>query len=305
VSKSLRLAIVTGANGGIGFETAKAIARAGYKTILACRNMKRGQVALKELQKVTGLWDAFSVMELDLASFQSIERFAKEFKREHKKLHLLVCNAGVAFNHYDTTYDGIESQFGINFVGHYMLVNKLLDEMRHGEGARITMASSIASSMVRHIDYTRVTDVWRFNRFINYSTSKLALIIYSKSLAKQLQGTGITVNAFHPGLVTTGLYRNIRFSKLPLIQELRDWMWHDQVKGSVTSIYLALSTEVEGKTGGYYAREQPAVVHPDASDIGVQEELTRFTEALIAANTHAPRVLDSINMPRDDEAEAG
>ncbi|KAJ2625746.1 Retinol dehydrogenase 13, partial [Coemansia sp. RSA 1694] len=150
-------------------------------------------------------------MELDLASFMSIDRFVTEFKQQHKRLHLLVCNAGMAFNHYDTTYDGIESQFGTNFVGHYMLINRLLDTMKQSDRARITIASSIAACMVRNIDYARVTDVWRFNRLINYSTSKLALLVYSHALARKLDGSGVTVNAFHPGLVTTGLYRNISF----------------------------------------------------------------------------------------------
>ncbi|KAI8321115.1 NAD(P)-binding protein, partial [Martensiomyces pterosporus] len=276
-----RVAIVTGANGGIGFETAKAVARAGYTTILACRNLKRGQQALKQLQMATGLFDSFSMMELDLASFQSIDRFVDEFKRDHDRLHLLVCNAGVAFNHYDTTYDGLESQFGTNFVGHYKLISQLLDVMKQSGSARITIASSIAACMVRCLDYTRVTHVWRFNRFINYSTSKLALLVYSNALARRLEGTQVTVNAFHPGLVATGIYRYVAFSTLPGIHDFRNWLWHDQVKGSVTSVYLALGADVQGKTGGYYAREQEAVMHPDALSVEEQERLVKFTEVLI------------------------
>ncbi|KAJ2743653.1 hypothetical protein GGI19_006673, partial [Coemansia pectinata] len=195
-----KVAIVTGANGGLGYETAMAIGRAGYTTILACRDLKRGQNAVHKLEKATGLQDSFKLMELDLASFLSIERFATEFKQHHKQLHLLVCNAGMAFNHYDTTYDGLESQFGTNFVGHYMLIDRLLDTMKMSGSARITIASSIAACMVRNIDYSRVTDVWRFNRLINYSTSKLALLVYSHALARKLYGSGVTVNAFHPGL---------------------------------------------------------------------------------------------------------
>ncbi|KAJ2235519.1 hypothetical protein H4R99_001989 [Coemansia sp. RSA 1722] len=296
-SSKQRVAIITGANGGIGMETANAMGRAGYKTILACRNLKRGQRALRELKDTTGL-DNFVLMELDLSSFMSIERFVADFAKSHSQLNLLACNAGMAFNHYDTTYDGLESQFGTNYVGHYLLITKLLDIMKQSESPRITIASSIAACMIHHIDYTRVTDVWRFNRFINYSTSKLALMVYSNALARQLADTGITVNAFHPGLVVTSLYRNMAFSMLPGIHDFRNWLWLDQKKGSVTSIYLALSPELEGKTGGYYAREQPAVMHPDATNTCVQDRLCKFTDILISTNTHAPSFLDSINLQK-------
>ncbi|KAJ2723936.1 hypothetical protein GGI07_002314 [Coemansia sp. Benny D115] len=294
-----RVAIVTGANGGIGFETARAIGCAGYTTILACRNIKRGQEAQIKLQEITGL-DTFVVMEMDLSSFTSIESFVKLFLQKHEKLHLLVCNAGTAFSHYDTTYDGLESQFGTNYVGHYLLINRLLGAMKKAGNARITIASSIAACMIRHIDYSRVTDVWRFSRFVNYSTSKLALLVYSNALARHLKATGITVNAFHPGIVVTSLYRNMTISMLPGIHDFLNWLWLDQKKGSVTSVYLALSPELEGKSGGYYAREQPAMMHPDAQKINVQDRLCQFTEVLIASNTHSQPLLDSINIPRNN-----
>ncbi|KAI9500070.1 hypothetical protein BX070DRAFT_196371 [Coemansia spiralis] len=290
-----KVAIVTGANGGIGLETARALGRAGFTTILACRNLKRGQRALTELEESTGL-KCFVLMEVDLASFMSIEQFAKEFEASYSELHLLVCNAGVAFSHYDTTYDGLESQFGTNFVGHYVLINRLVRMMK--PGGRITVASSVAACMVREIDYTRVTDVWRFDRFANYSTSKLALLAYSNALARRLEPQGITVNAFHPGLVATSLYRNVLFSMLPGIHEFRSWLWLDQKVGSVTSIYLALSPEMEGRSGGYYAREQPAAMHPCATKTEVQERLCQFTEVLVKTNTHAQQLLESINSPR-------
>ncbi|KAJ2850912.1 hypothetical protein IWW36_001538 [Coemansia brasiliensis] len=289
-----RVAVVTGANGGIGFETAKALGRAGFTTVLACRNVKRAQQALQELQLATGL-DTFEVMELDLASFMSIESFVAEFERAHEQLHVLVCNAGMAFGHYDTTYDGLEAQFGTNYVGHYVLVNRLLPALQRAGGARITFASSVAACMVRSLDLSRVTDVWRFNRFANYSTSKLALLVFANALARRLRGTDVTVNAFHPGLVATGLYRNVLLSTLPGIHELRSWLWLDQLSGSVTSVYLALAPELAGKSGGFYAREQLTVVPPAALDTAVQDRLCTFTDVLVATNTHAPSLLDSIN----------
>ncbi|KAJ2773275.1 hypothetical protein IWQ56_001054 [Coemansia nantahalensis] len=289
-----RVAVVTGANGGIGFETAKALGRAGFTTVLACRNAKRARHALQALQAATGA-DSFVVMELDLASFTSIGQFAADFIRAYGRLDVLVCNAGVAFSHYDTTYDGLESQFGTNYVGHYVLIDRLLDTMRQTGRARITIASSVAAGMVGGIDYTRVTEVWRYSRFVNYGASKLALLVLSNALAERLRGTGVTVNAFHPGLVATGLYRNVLVSTLPGIDDLRRWLWLDQVAGSVTAVYLALAPEMDGRSGGFYAREQPATTHPDALCPDAQKRLLAFTEVLISSNTHAPNVLTSLN----------
>ncbi|KAJ1729120.1 hypothetical protein LPJ72_005137 [Coemansia sp. Benny D160-2] len=293
-----RVAIVTGANGGIGMETARALGLAGFTTILACRNSKRGQNALSALENSTGLRDgsAFRLMELDLASFASIERFAGEVERLYGRVHVLVCNAGTAFSHYDTTYDGLEAQFGTNFVGHYVLANRLEPALRRAGRARITVAASVAACMVHEIDYTRVTDVWRFGRFANYATSKLALLVFARALARQLDGCGVTVNAFHPGIVATSLYRNVLFTMLPGVDGfLRRWLWLDQRAGAVTSVYLALSPELDGKSGGYYARELPAATHPDALDVAAQDRLCCFTDILIATNTHAPTLLQSIN----------
>ncbi|KAJ2716765.1 hypothetical protein H4R19_000446 [Coemansia spiralis] len=291
-----RVAVVTGANGGIGFETAKALGRAGFTTVLACRNAKRGRHALQALRAATGA-DTFEMMELDLASFTSITQFASDFIRAYGRLDVLVCNAGIAFSHYDTTYDGLESQFGTNYIGHYVLIERLLDTMKQTGRARITIASSVAAGMVSSIDYSRITDVWRYSRFANYSTSKLALLVLSNALAEKLHGTGVTVNAFHPGLVTTGLYRNVLVSTLPGIDDLRRWLWLDQVAGSVTSVYLALAPELDGKSGGFYAREQPAAAHPDALCPTAQARLLAFTEILVSTNTHAPNVLSSLNQP--------
>ncbi|KAJ2522175.1 hypothetical protein GGI11_001799 [Coemansia sp. RSA 2049] len=293
-----RVAIVTGANGGIGMETARALGLAGFTTILACRNSKRGQNALSALENSTGLRDssAFRLMELDLASFASIERFASEVERLYGRVHVLVCNAGTAFSHYDTTYDGLEAQFGTNFVGHYVLANRLEPALRRAGRARITVAASVAACMVHEIDYTRVTDVWRFGRFANYATSKLALLVFARALARRLDGSGVTVNAFHPGIVATSLYRNVLFTMLPGVDGfLRRWLWLDQRAGAVTSVYLALSPELDGKSGGYYARELPAATHPDALDVAAQDRLCCFTDVLIATNTHAPTLLQSIN----------
>ncbi|KAJ2080525.1 hypothetical protein H4R24_003009 [Coemansia sp. RSA 988] len=296
-AKEVRIAIVTGANGGIGFETAKALGRAGFTTILACRSSKRAQQAQHQLKKITG-HDGFVPMELDLASFRSIDLFALEMKRLYKNVNVLVCNAGVAFMHYDTTFDGLESQFGTNYIGHYLLVQKLVPLLQatlaeHETNARVIVASSIAAGMIRNIEYKRITDVWRFSRFGNYATSKLALVMFSNMMARTLAGSGVNVNAFHPGLVATGLYRHV--SALPGVDALHHWLWLDQATGATTAIFLALAPKLKNITGCYFAREQKTAMPPIANDCFAQDNLQEFTDKLIAANIHPPGLMESIN----------
>ncbi|PIA17754.1 NAD(P)-binding protein, partial [Coemansia reversa NRRL 1564] len=275
--------IVTGANGGIGFEIAKSLGRAGFTTILACRNSKRAHQAQHQLKELTG-HDGYVAMELDLASFRSINQFVMEIKRLYKNINLLVCNAGVAFTHYDTTFDGLESQFGTNYVGHYLLVQKLIPLLKatysnHGTNSRVIFASSITAGMVRNIEYNCITDVWRFSRFGNYATSKLALIMFSNKMARTFK-SGINFNTFHPGLVSTALYRHV--SALPGVDALRNWLWLDQKTGATTAVFLALAPELDNMTGCYFAREQQTTMPLIANNSAAQDYLQEFTEKLIS-----------------------
>ncbi|KAJ1839947.1 hypothetical protein LPJ70_004859 [Coemansia sp. RSA 2708] len=289
------VAIVTGANSSIGYKTAKVLGHAGFTTILACRNLKHAQLAQQQLCESTGL-DTFWVIELDLVSFMSVQQFVAEFHKTYTQLDVLTCNAGVVFGHYDMTYDGLEAQFGTNLVGHYVLVAQLLNTLKATQGAHIMVYSSVAVCMVCGLDYSQITNMWHFSHFVNYSTSKLALLMFANKLVWQLHDCNITINAFHLGLVATGLYCNVLVSILPGIHDFRQWLWLGQVDGTVTTMYLALAPELAGKTSGYYACEQPTVMHPNAQNMAAQDQLCTFTNVLVKTNTHVPNVLDSINV---------
>ncbi|KAJ1839953.1 hypothetical protein LPJ70_004857 [Coemansia sp. RSA 2708] len=154
----------------------------------------------------------------------------------------------------------------------------------------------VAACMVHRLNYSWITDVWCFSCFVNYLTGKLALLMFAKKLAWQLHNYDITVNVFHLGLVAMGLYHNVLVLMLPGIHDFQQWLWLGQVDGAVTTVYLVLAPELAGKTSGYYACEQPTVIHPNAQNMAAQDQLCTFTNVLVKTNTHVPNVLDSINV---------
>ncbi|KAJ2784523.1 hypothetical protein H4R18_001063 [Coemansia javaensis] len=278
-----KLAIVTGANSGIGFETAKAIGRAGYTTILACRNPVLGEEAVARLERQTGLTGRFKFMQLDLASIESVDKFVAAICAREGPVDLLVNNAGVMMCPYALTADGIEMQFGTNHVGHFVLTMGLLDKLKQAPGgARIVVVSSIAASLQRKIDYAMIEKKQCYSRVENYGMVKLANVLFTTALARRLQGTGVTVNALHPGTVATNLMRHVGGSTwlLGMGQKI---VLDNVVTGSLTSVYLALSPDVASESGHFYARAMRRDMHPEGYSIEAQDELWDYTENLVAS----------------------
>ncbi|KAJ2850675.1 hypothetical protein IWW36_001719 [Coemansia brasiliensis] len=281
VPNEQKLAIVTGANSGIGYETAKALGRAGYRTILACRNPQLGAEAIQKLERQTGLLDRFEFKQLDLASFSSIDEFVKDILSRGSSIDILVNNAGVMACPLSKTTENIEMQFGTNHVGHFILTMGLLEQLKKAQdGARILIVSSIASFLQSEIDYTRIEQDARYHHWRNYGISKLANLLFTTALARKLQGSGITVNALHPGTVFTPLHRHVSSSSLGIMAQRV--VLDDVFTGALTSIYLALSPEVQGQSGLFYARGVLRDMHPNAMDQEAQDKLWEYTENLIA-----------------------
>ncbi|KAJ2704180.1 Retinol dehydrogenase 14 [Coemansia sp. IMI 203386] len=277
-----KVAVITGANSGIGFETAKAIGRAGYHTVLACRNMELGAEAVEKLARQTGLEDRFEVMELDLASLESVHGFVDKFKAKWEQLDILVCNAGVMACPLMKTKDGIELQFGTNHVGHFVLTNGLLDRLEKPEdGSRVVIVSSMGAFMTPDINTERIEKDSAYDRSTNYAISKLANMTFGASLARKLEGTKVTVNVVHPGSVSSNLIRYVG-GTYRLIKGMGNLFLLDQVAGALTSIYLALDPEVEGVTGVFFNRCLQMKMHPVALDIAEQDRLWAYTEKLVA-----------------------
>ncbi|XP_045845128.1 retinol dehydrogenase 13 isoform X3 [Meles meles] len=199
--------IVTGANTGIGKQTAMELARRGGNVILACRDMEKCEAAAKDIRGET-LNHRVRARHLDLASLKSIREFAAKITEEEEQVHVLVNNAAVMRCPHWTTEDGFEMQFGVNYLGHFLLTNLLLDRLKASAPSRIINLSSLAH-IAGHVDFDDLN--WEKRKYDTrgaYCQSKLAIILFTKELSRRLQGTGVTVNAVHPGVARTELGRH-------------------------------------------------------------------------------------------------
>lgn len=192
-----RIAIITGANSGIGKETAIDLARRGGKVYIACRDVKRGEDALREIKEKSES-DDVHFLQLDLASLDSVRNFSRRFHELESQLHILINNAGIMAIPKALTQDGIEMQLGTNHLGHFLLTNLLLDLLKAGAPSRIVVVSSVLHR-IGYINKDDLNSEKSYRKWIVYGQSKLANILFVRELSKRLQGTGVTANSLHPG----------------------------------------------------------------------------------------------------------
>ena len=200
--------IITGANTGIGLETAVDLAKRNARVILACRSVERGETAAVEVRKRSGN-DNVVFVQLDLASLDSVRKFAAKILEEELHINILINNAGVmAIPKRTLTQDGFEMQFGTNHLGHFLLTNLLLDRIKEAPSARIVNVSSKGSERGR-LNMDDLNSEKSYSQWSAYEASKLANVLFTRSLAKRLQGTRVTANVLHPGVIVTELTRNM------------------------------------------------------------------------------------------------
>nr|XP_013796618.1 PREDICTED: WW domain-containing oxidoreductase isoform X4 [Apteryx mantelli mantelli] len=210
-----KVVIITGANSGIGFETAKSFALHGAYVILACRNMSRGNDAV---QRILMEWHKAKVeaMTLDLASLHSVQHFAEAFKSKNVPLHILICNAAIFGAPWCLTEDDLESTFQVNHLGHFYLVQLLEDVLRHSSPARVVVVSSESHRFTEikdssgKLDFSLLSppkkEYWAM---LAYNRSKLCNILFSNELNRRLSPHGVTSNAVHPGnMMYSSIHRN-------------------------------------------------------------------------------------------------
>ncbi|CAO3567299.1 unnamed protein product [Mortierella alpina] len=269
-----RVAIVTGGNAGLGLETAKALVEAGYRTIIACRSVKKGQEAVAHIEEETGIKGMAVVMPLDLSSFESIKAFALDFKVQGYGLDVLVNNAGIMDVPFTLTKDGFESQFGVNHLGHYLLTMELLPVLNRSSQGRIVVLSSNAMFPSNGIPFDHLRSKKGYSRLGYYAHSKLANVLFMKGLKRRLDqaGSRITVNAAHPGACRTNLFDSSHPLMRAAMAPFRP-LFRSAEEGALTSIYLALAPELETVSGEYFSDQIPRQVHPAASSEDAQEQL--------------------------------
>lgn len=201
------MVIITGANTGIGKETAIDLAKRGGRVYIACRDPIRGLEAQKDIQDISGSSNVH-FLQLDLAQLESIRQFSKKFHAQESQLHILINNAGVMACPKAVTRDGFEMQIGTNHMGHFLLTNLMLDLMKQSAPARIINVSSLYHifGYIKKNDLNSEKHYWRW---LAYAQSKLANILFTREMSRKLEGTEITVNCLHPGCVNTELTRNL------------------------------------------------------------------------------------------------
>ncbi|XP_071762657.1 retinol dehydrogenase 12-like isoform X1 [Centroberyx gerrardi] len=241
--------IITGANTGIGKETALDLAKRGGRIIIACRDISKAETARAEIVEMSGNPNVIS-RKLDLSDTKSIREFAEVINREESQLHVLINNAGVMMCPYSKTADGFEMQFGVNYLGHFLLSFLLVELLKRSAPSRIINLSSMAHAWGR-IQLEDINSERSYHSRRAYGQSKLANILSTRSLARRLQGSGVTVYAVHPGIVRTELKRHMNLALLVSWKIVRPFT-KTIVQGAQTSIYCAVEPELDTQTGGYY-----------------------------------------------------
>ncbi|KAM3929998.1 retinol dehydrogenase 13 isoform 2-T2 [Leptodactylus fuscus] len=247
--------IVTGANTGIGKETALELAKRGGRIIMACRDMGKCENAAKEIRGTTLNHNVYA-RHLDLASTKSIKEFAKHVLQEEEHIDVLINNAAVMRCPQWKTEDGFEMQFGVNHLGHFLLTNLLLDRLKESGQSRIINVSSLAH-IVGEIDFEDLN--WEKKKYDTkgaYCQSKLANVLFTNELAKRLQGTGVTANSLHPGVADTELGRHTGMHKSAFSSAVLAPIFWFVVKSArqaaQSSVYLAVAEELQGTSGKYF-----------------------------------------------------
>jgi retinol dehydrogenase 12 len=247
-----RTFLITGANTGIGRETARALAGRGARLYLAVRSEERGRQAIEEISTQTGNRD-LELLSLDLGDLESVRRCAEAFLATGEPLHVLINNAGLAGAR-GLTASGFEIAFGTNHVGPFLLTALLLDRLRSSAPARIVNVASIAHYNAPGIDWDAVRRPTRsFTGMREYSVSKLANVLHARELARRLEGAGVTTYSLHPGTIASDIWRRVPWPLRPLMKR----RMRTPEQGARTSIYCATSDELTGQTGGYYVDCRP------------------------------------------------
>ncbi len=241
--------VVTGGNSGMGFVTARELARGGARVTLACRNVAAAGAAAAEIARAAGN-GSVGVVRLDLASFASARACAEELAAKLDRLDVLVNNAGTYTQGDETTEDGIHPTMQTNYFGPYLLTRLLMPLLSESPSARIVNVSS-AMYAVGALNLSKPSFLVARNGFAAYAASKLAMILFTQELARRAEADGIAVNVLHPGLVNTKIMTLRKWYDI-FIRAYVDRHSVDAETGARTSIFLASSDAVEGITGKYF-----------------------------------------------------
>ena len=277
-----KICLVTGATAGIGEVTARELARQGATVIVVGRSREKSETTVRQIRQQTGN-PAVEYLLADLSSQKDVRALAQQFKSTHQRLHALVNNAGGIFIWRQASVDGIEMTFALNHLNYFLLTNLLLDALKASAPARIINVSSRAH-LRAPLNFDALQSRRGYNGIRVYGQTKLANLLFTYELARRLEGTGVTANALHPGLVATNFgANNARLGGRylgRLYRRLFRVIAISAEEGAQSSLYLATSPEVAGVTGKYFVRRQ-AVPSSEASyDRAAASRLWQVSEEL-------------------------
>jgi NAD(P)-dependent dehydrogenase (short-subunit alcohol dehydrogenase family) len=281
-----KICMITGSNSGIGKETAVGLARMGASIVMVCRDRQRGEAAAKEISMRAGVdgrreGGGGGVTDLfiaDLSILGSVRQLAQDFKKKYRRLDVLVNNAGLILAKRTLTKEGLETTFVVNYLSHFLLTNLLLDLLKSSAPSRIINVSSVAH-LSGHIDFDDLQGETKYGALRAYSQSKLAQMMFTYELAKRLEGTGVTVNAVHPGNVATNWGRKSAGALSVLLRLASPFLLSPE-KGADTLIYLASSPEVANVTGKYFFKRKQVESSAESTDEEKSKRLWEISERL-------------------------
>lgn len=276
--------LITGGNTGIGKATATELARRGASVTITSRDPARGAAAVEDIRRASGN-AAVDVMALDLASLADVRRFAAEFLAAHPRLDVLIENAGLILGERTETVDGFETMFGVNHLGHFLLTHLLLERLRRCAPSRIVVLSSDAHRLAFGLDFDDLQARRSFRSYFAYCRSKLANLLFVLELSERLSGTGVTVNAVHPGLVRSSFAADGDSGLIDLFYRVASPFTKTVEEGASTSVHVATAPELERTSGQYFARSKPARPSRAARDRTAATRLWEVSEQLTGLAT--------------------
>lgn len=250
-----KIVLITGANSGIGKETAKSLAKQGATIYMVCRSRKRAEDAKREIIQESGNSNVH-IRLCDLSSLGSIHEYGMKLREELSHIDILINNAGALFGTRQLTLDGLEMTFALNHVGYFLNTHYLFDLVRKGTDKRIVNVASVAHKTVSKINFNDLQSEKKYNQMTVYGQSKLFNIYFTRELARRAKDEGITVNCLHPGTVSTNFGNTANWYLRVALPLGRKFMISAN-KGASTSVYLATSPNVAGVTGQYFDKGKP------------------------------------------------
>lgn len=272
--------LVTGANSGIGKEASVKLAARGAKIVMVARDPSRGEAALAEVKKRSGS-DDVSLLLCDFSSQKSIRELAATVIEKLPRLDVLVNNAGAVNEKREVTEDGIERTFAVNHLGYFLLTNLLLELLEKSAPARVVNVASRAHYK-GDLDFDDLGfEQGGYGILKAYQRSKLANVLFTRELARRLEGKGVTVNCLHPGVVSTNIWSGAPFFAQPVLQLMKWFSMVTPEQGGDTIVQLAADPALEGRTGGYWSDLKPKAPSPLAQNDEVARKLWETSEKLV------------------------